>query len=103
VLFPEIEKRRAQFEYGGDAVLIIDGCTCHDSDWLLDEASGTAFVLSFIWFPASFRPIKTQPLDLGLFGLTKQAISKVRLDPDKTVQSSQLIRMFCAWHIAATP
>jgi hypothetical protein len=46
---------------------------------------------------------KTQLVDFGLFGLTKQAVSKVRPGPDKTAQSSQLIRVLCASNIAATP
>jgi hypothetical protein len=45
----------------------------------------------------------TQPLDFGLFGLTKQAVRRVRTDSEKTAQSNQLIRMLCAWHVAATP
>jgi hypothetical protein len=44
-----------------------------------------------------------QRLDLGLLGLTKQAIRKVRPDPDMTAQSNQVARMLCAWHVAAMP
>jgi hypothetical protein len=32
VLFPEIERRRAAHSYTGAAVVILDTCTCHDSD-----------------------------------------------------------------------
>jgi hypothetical protein len=44
---------------------------------------------------------KTQALDLGLFGITKQVLTKVRVDPEKSPQSNQLIRMLSAWHVAA--
>jgi hypothetical protein len=36
-------------------------------------------------------------------GLTKQAVRKVRIVPDRSAQSKQLIRMLCASHVAATP
>jgi hypothetical protein len=38
VLFPEIERRRIEYQYGGNAVLILDGYTSHEFDWFLDEA-----------------------------------------------------------------
>jgi hypothetical protein len=38
-----------------------------------------------------------------LFGITKEALTKVRLDSEKSPQSNQLIRMPSAWHVAATP
>jgi hypothetical protein len=34
VLFPEIEWRREQFHYMGDVIVLIDGCTCYDSEWV---------------------------------------------------------------------
>jgi hypothetical protein len=30
VLFPEIERRHTHVGYAGDAIVILDGCTCHD-------------------------------------------------------------------------
>jgi hypothetical protein len=42
-------------------------------------------------------------VNLGLFGITKQALLKGRLDSEKFTQSNQLIRMPSAWHIASTP
>jgi hypothetical protein len=32
VLISEIERRREHFHYMGDVIVLIDGCTCHDSD-----------------------------------------------------------------------
>jgi hypothetical protein len=46
---------------------------------------------------------KTQTLDLGLFGIIKQALTKLRLDSQKSAQSNELIRLLSAGHIAATP
>jgi hypothetical protein len=79
VLFPDIELRRTFDSDTGDAVLIFDGCTCHESDWFLDEAVAKELVLHCL---APHSSDKTPPLDLGLFGITKQATRKVRADPD---------------------
>jgi hypothetical protein len=38
-----------------------------------------------------------------LFGISKQALTNVRLDSEKSAQSNQLIRMLSAWSFAATP
>jgi hypothetical protein len=46
---------------------------------------------------------KTQALDLGLFGITKQGLPKVRPGSRKSAQSNLLIRLISSWHIAATP
>jgi hypothetical protein len=99
MLFLEIERRREHLHYMRDVITLIDGCICHDSDWFLDEALARNVIRHWLQPHSSD---KTQPLDLGLFGLTKQALGKVRVDPDKTAQSNQFIRMLCAWHIAAT-
>jgi hypothetical protein len=77
----------------GDVIVLIGSCTCRDSDWFLDEALARNVILH--WLP-SHSSDKTQPLDFGLFGLTKQALRKVRIDPDKTAQSNQLIMMLRA-------
>jgi hypothetical protein len=37
VFFPELEARRQHLGYWGEAVLILDGLCCHDSDGLQDE------------------------------------------------------------------
>jgi hypothetical protein len=100
VLFPEIERRHGRFHSMGDVIVRIDGCACHGSDCFLDEASAQNVIL--YWLPPHSSD-KVQPLDLGSFGLTKQALRKVRIDPDKAAQSTHLIRMLCAWHIAAIP
>jgi hypothetical protein len=81
VLFPEIERMREHFHYIGHVIVLIDGRTSHDSDWFLDEALARDVILH--WLPPHSSD-KTQPLDLGLFGLTKQALRKVRIDPYKT-------------------
>jgi hypothetical protein len=43
---------------------------------------------------------QTQAVDLGLLGITKQALTKVRPDSEKSAQSNQLIRMLSASYVA---
>jgi hypothetical protein len=76
------------------------GRTSHESDLFLDEAL-THHVTLHVLPPQSSD--KTQALDLGLFGITKQALTKVRPDSEKSAQTNQLIRMLSAWDVAATP
>jgi hypothetical protein len=98
VLFPEIERRRIEYRDDGNAVIILDGCSSHDSHWFLDESLARGTTLQILPPHSSDR---THALDLGLFGITKCALAKVRSDPEKSAQSNQLIRMLCAWHTAA--
>jgi hypothetical protein len=100
VFFPEIERRRIEYHYDGHAVLILGGCTSHESDWCLDEPVTQELIVHVL--PPHSSDNK-QALDLGLLGITKQALTKVRPDPEKSAQSNQLIRMLSAWYVAATP
>jgi hypothetical protein len=45
LLFPAIERRRVEYDYEGDAVVIPDGCTRDDSDWFLDESLARGVIL----------------------------------------------------------
>jgi hypothetical protein len=98
--FPEVQRRRAEFDYAGPVVLILDRCACHTSDWFLDEALALRVELHFL---PPHSPDKTQPFDLGLFGLIKRALTKVRPDPNKSCQSNQLLRMLAVWFSVAMP
>jgi hypothetical protein len=100
MLFPESERQRIEYQYDGDAVPILDGCTSHESDWFLNEALMRHVTLHVLPRHSSD---KTQALDLGLFGITKQAPPKERPDSEKSAQSNQLIRMLSTWHVASTP
>jgi hypothetical protein len=90
VLFPGIPRRRIEYQYEGNAILILDGCPLHESDWFLDEALTQNVTLHA--FPPHSSD-KTQAVDLGLFGITKQTLTKVRPDSQESTQSNQLIRL----------
>jgi hypothetical protein len=96
LLFLEVERRRAYFSYAVGAVVIIDGCTCHDSDWFLDDALARSVGLH--WLP-SHSSDETQPLDLGLFRLTKQAIEVA--DPDVMRVAHRGNSEKCNWEFPA--
>jgi hypothetical protein len=80
-LFAEIQRRRIDTHHDRPAVLILDDCTAHESDWLLDEPVTHHVTLHV---PPPHSSDQTQALDLGLFGITKQALTKVRLDSEKS-------------------
>ena len=39
IFFPEIESKRVQYNYSWPVLLMYDGCTCHSSDFFLDECT----------------------------------------------------------------
>jgi hypothetical protein len=83
MLSPESQRRRIESQYEGKAIMFSDDCTSHESDGLLDEALMGNVTFHYLP-PQSYN--KTSALDLGLFGITKQALAKGRSDPQKTAQ-----------------
>jgi hypothetical protein len=57
------------------AILLIDGCSCHDLDEFLDACHERG-ILS-IFFPTRSSHL-TQSLDVGLFTIHKSAVYRVR-------------------------
>jgi hypothetical protein len=57
-----------KLEYDRLAVVILDGCTYHASDFFLDESTHTSTVSLFL--PAHSND-QNQPLDFGLFHIEK--------------------------------
>jgi hypothetical protein len=100
VFFSEIERRRIEYDSDGHAVLILDGCTSHESDWCLVEGLAHQLILHVL--PPHSSENK-QALGLGLLRITTQALTKVQPDSEKSEQSNQLIRMLSAWYVVATP
>ena len=79
IFFREVERRREVLHYEGLAILIIDGCSAHVSDWFLEEC---LFRRISVIFLAPHSSDQTQPLDLGVFGIAKANQSRCRPDPD---------------------
>ena len=100
IVIPYIQATKEARSYEGDAVLIMDGCSCHctaESAALLDEAGVKVILLP------SHSSDQTQPCDLGLFGNMKSAQSRVHAPKTASVQSQQIMRMVSAYHMTCHP
>jgi hypothetical protein len=48
ILIPEILKRRIEFGYHGLAIIILDGCSVHYTDYFEDECLALGILLIFL-------------------------------------------------------
>ena len=101
VFFPELERRRIVYNYKGLAVLTMDGCGSHFSDYVLDECTyhGT--------YPSQ-EPAGTsdqiQALDLGIFGIQKVLKPKEKVNIKNISRNSkQIVQIVNSWRKATTP
>jgi hypothetical protein len=90
VLFPYIIQTREELQYDGPGVLLLDGCSCHDSDYFLDSCLEIGLIPIFL---PPHTSDQTQPMDLLIFALQK--IEAKRTTPDKGLnpQTRQIVKM----------
>jgi hypothetical protein len=96
ISFPYFDKTRTKLGYPGKVVVLRDGCTCHVTDYFLDECVFRSVVPVFL--PHSCD--QTQPLDLGNFHIQKAEASTVRPDPGLYPQTKQMIKTVNGHHRA---
>jgi hypothetical protein len=87
VCFAELDRRREHFQYWGEAILILDGLTCHDSDIVEDLCLDHG--CSIKWLPPH-QSDQTQPCDVGVFLPLKANMTRVHPADDLSKQSKQL-------------
>jgi hypothetical protein len=100
VLFPYVSETRERLKYNGQALVILDGCTCHSSDFFLDEATHEGVRPLFL--PAHSSD-QTQPLDLGIFGLDKSEAARTRPSPTLNPQTRQIVKALNGYQKACCP
>jgi transposase len=100
VFFPEVERRRTEFSYTGQVILTLDGCSAHGSDYFTDECIARGIFPIFIPPHSSDQ---VQICDLGIFAITKRKILSIRVSPDLSAQTRQIVRIFCGLQAAANP
>ena len=99
ILFPEILRRRQKYNYWGEAIITMDGCTAHFSDYFLDQCSADAV------YPMP-EPAGTsdqvQALYLGIFSPMKSTKRSIR---DKGIKQSSknIINIVNAWLKTVVP
>lgn len=100
ILFPEIQRRRRKYNYQGPCLLIMDGCTSHESPSFRDDCLLQNIIIIFI---APHSSDQCQMLDLVIFGLQKRFMKKIFGDNYLSKQTKQLIRILSSWRAATTP
>jgi hypothetical protein len=100
ILIPEIRRRRDETGYIGVVILILDGCSCHTTDYFEDECLNENIVPIFL---APHSSDQCQPLDLLIFSLQKLFIQRIRPAKDSTTQTKEIIKILDSWQQATTP
>ena len=100
VLFPEIKRRRVQYGFKGTAILLLDGCSSHFSDYFLDECS---FHGVFPFQEPAGSSDQVQALDLGIFGIQKSMKSKTSKFKGLSENSKNIIGIVDSWIKSTTP
>ena len=66
IFFPELMKRRQETGYKDTAVLLLDGCLAHCSDYFYDQCT---YYDVYPFFEPAGSSDQVQALDLGIFGI----------------------------------
>jgi hypothetical protein len=94
VFIPEIDSRRAQYNYFGPTILILDQFSGHNYETLSEHCRTHNIVFKFL-IPHSSH--LCQPLDLITFADLKRNFNNIRCNDCRSVQSNKIIRMMRAW------
>jgi hypothetical protein len=86
----EIRHRREITGYAGNAVLIMDGLSCHESDLFGDICFDSGVRVELL--PAHSSD-QLQPCDLSALAATKTNVSRVRVPAGLSKQGNQMIKI----------
>jgi hypothetical protein len=80
---------------------LLDGCTCHFSAKITEEAEKNGIIIKLIPPHSSDQ---CQALDVSMLGLFKNRKMRTRLSiPNLDKQSEEIIKTLTAWQTVATP
>ena len=101
ILAPEIQRRRSITGYRGDAILLLDGCSSHVSDYFLDIC--TYYDIYPLFEPPGSSD-QVQALDLGIFGCQKHYKTNIKKNNElEFEQSNDIMQIINSWKRATTP
>ena len=100
-LVPYIQKERARSGYAGKSVLIVDGCSAHQSEKV--DILALDNKIKILTLPSHSSHI-LQPLDLGIFGVQKGAFARLKIKTEHlSEQTTQIIKILASLQRAASP
>lgn len=100
ILFPEITRRREMYNYQGEALLMLDGCTSHFSDFFLDECT---YFNVHPWQEPAGTSDQVQALDLGIFGIQKMMKRSIEPPEFLSPDEKEIVAIVDSWRRATTP
>lgn len=100
ILFPSILERRKATGYQDEAILLLDGCTAHNSDYFLDQC-GFYNVIPF--FEPAGSSDQVQALDLGIFGIQKALKCKIKTKKDIGPAAKEVLQIVNSFIKTTTP
>jgi hypothetical protein len=98
--FPELNRGRERFQCWNEAILILDGLTCHDSDAIEDLGLDHGCWTELLSPHASDQ---IQPRDVGLFDRLKANMTRVHPADDLSKQSKQVLKILGALQTTLLP
>lgn len=100
ILFPTIIKKRKETGYQGEAILLLDGCTAHSSDYFLDECT---YYNVIPFFEPAGSSDQVQALDLGIFGIQKSLKGKIKTKKEIGPAAKEVLQIVNSWIKITTP
>ena len=100
VYIKDLHRRRTETQYDGPAILIMDGCSCHDRGRIespLEDENVNVFFLP----PHSSDQL--QMLDIGIFGIMKRKMAETRTPDKLSCLTRQIVKAYNAWQAVTTP
>jgi hypothetical protein len=100
IFFPSLKYKRLAVGYNGNALLIMDGFSAHESEAFRNNCMKSKVIISYL-VPHSSDV--TQPLDLITFGGLKLRFRNSTNNSETTVQTDKIVRMMQAWATSTIP
>ena len=100
IYLPYIRQHRNDTGYTGPALLILDGCSCHDQNDINDLTRDDNVIVCFLHAHSSDQ---LQFLDLGIFAIMKREASATATNARLSVLTRQVIKCYNAWQVVTVP
>ena len=100
ILIPYFETERKKINYQGYAILLMDGCSSHKTNDIEEILFDNGIIVQYL--PAHTSD-QVQPLDVGIFHVLKQAMSRIHPPTWMNQQTKQIYKILGGLHAVTTP